>query len=115
MKNYKLHFYLYLILIILGSSIPGRSVPNLFLFSWDKLLHVVEYYIFGILGYRAFQFEYKNIRYFLPISGIIFGCIDEAWQSFIPGRYPSYYDIIADGIGVTFGVISFIFFKRYTK
>jgi len=42
----------------------------------------------------------------LPVFGVLFGCLDEAWQSMIPGRFPSHYDIIADGIGVIFGVFT---------
>ena len=115
MSNHKLQFYLFLSLIIMGSSIPGNSIPKVAMMSWDKLLHIAEYFIFGILGYRAFQFDLKNIKYFLPIFGIIFGCIDEIWQSFIPGRYPSYYDIIADGFGTIIGVIVFNLFKRPSR
>jgi VanZ family protein len=38
--------------------------------------------------------------------GGLFGCLDETWQSIIPGRFPSHYDIIADGIGVILGVFT---------
>ena len=47
--------------------------------------------------------------------GIIFGCIDEMWQSLIPGRNPSYYDVIADGIGVILGVITIRMIKKQFK
>ena len=113
MSNHKTQFHLYLLLIIIGSSIPGKSVPAVFSLSWDKLLHICEYFVFGILGYRAYRFELKHVKIIVPIYGILFGCFDEAWQSLIPGRYPSHYDVIADGIGVIFGVIIMHYMSYY--
>ena len=104
MKEPKNHFYLFLILILIGSSIPGDSVPSFVSLSWDKLLHVLEYSLLGFLEYRAF---YKNLKfsiYYLIIFGLFFGIVDETLQSFIPGRFSSHYDVIADVIGVICGV-----------
>ena len=106
MSYHKIQFFFYLFLILIGSSIPGKSVPTVFAFTWDKLLHVIEYFFLGILGYRAYRNSYKYITIMISMFGIIFGCIDEMWQSLIPGRNPSYYDVIADGIGVILGVIT---------
>ena len=111
--NYpKIQFFLYLLLILIGSSIPGKSVPTIFTLSWDKLLHVTEYFLLGVLGYRAFEERNKNITITILVFGILFGCFDEMWQSFIPGRYPSYYDVIADGIGVILGVTTIHIIKK---
>ena len=115
MNYLKIQFFLYIFLILIGSSIPGKSVPTVFAFAWDKLLHVIEYFILGILGYRAYENSYKYITIIIPIFGIVFGCIDEIWQSFIPGRYPSYYDVIADGIGVILGVVTIHMIKKEFK
>ena len=111
----KIQFFFYLFLILIGSSIPGKSVPTVFAFTWDKLLHVIEYFFLGILGYRAYENRYKYITIRISMFGIIFGCIDEMWQSLIPGRNPSYYDVIADGIGVILGVITIRMIKEQFK
>ena len=114
--NYpKIQFFLYLFLILIGSSIPGKSVPTVFVFTWDKLLHVIEYFLLGVLGYRAYKNKHKYITIIISIFGIFFGCIDEIWQSFIPGRHPSYYDVIADSIGVILGVITLRMIKKQIK
>ena len=111
--NYpKIQFFFYLFLILIGSSIPGKSVPTVFSLTWDKLLHVIEYFFLGILGYRAYENKYKYITIVISMFGIVFGCIDEIWQLFIPGRNPSYYDVIADGIGVILGVITIRISKK---
>ena len=114
--NYpKIQFFLYLFLILIGSSIPGKSVPTVFALTWDKFLHVIEYFFLGILGYKAYENRYKNITIIISMFGIVFGCIDEIWQSLIPGRNPSYYDVIADGIGVILGVTTICIIKKQFK
>ena len=111
--NYpKIQFFLYLLLILIGSSIPGKTIPTVFAITWDKLLHVLEYFLLGVLGGRAYENRHKYITIIIILFGILFGCLDEMWQSFIPGRHPSYYDVIADGIGVILGVISINFIKN---
>ena len=114
MRNPKFHFFLYLLLILVLSSIPGNSVPSIVSLTWDKLIHFFEYAILGFLGYRAFLHTNELNVYLFCIIGILFGCFDELWQSMIPGRFSSHYDIIADGIGVIFGTFaSNYFYKKY--
>ena len=111
----KIQFFLYLFLILIGSSIPSKSVPSVIALTWDKLFHVIEYFFFGILGYRAYKDRYKYITVIISMFGIVFGCVDEIWQSFIPGRQPSYYDVMADSIGVTLGVITIHMIEKQFK
>ena len=117
MKNPKLQFKLFLLLIIIGSSIPGKSVPEIVNSYWDKLLHFIEYSILGALGYRAYH-KHPNFKMYLLCSfGILFGYIDESWQKIIPGRFSSHSDVIADGIGVIFGTLTshYIKNKKYDR
>jgi len=106
LNNPKYNFYSFLVLILAGSSIPGDAIPAVLVLTWDKLLHVAEYAVMGWLGYRAYHSDLKDPVFVLPVFGVLFGCLDEAWQSMIPGRFPSHYDIIADGIGVICGVFT---------
>ena len=95
----------YILLIISVSSIPGYSIPRFILFSWDKLLHLVEYSILGYLAVNSFRAISKGQVIVIIISCLCFACFDELWQSLIPGRFSSGLDIIADGIGITMGSI----------
>ncbi len=117
MRDPKKHLYLFLFLILVGSSVPGGSVPEITTLTWDKLLHVIEYTIMGFLGIRAFNHGINSSKILLATSGMIFACIDEAWQTMIPGRFSSQYDIIADVIGVILGVIlgSMIYKNQHDK
>ena len=110
MNNAKIYFYGYTILIFIGSSIPGGSVPDVFRLTWDKLLHVLEYCILGILGFRYLSNILKQPLFGIIIIGITIGIIDEIYQGIILGRFTSSIDVIADGIGV----ISGAFISKYS-
>ncbi len=56
---------------------------------------MAEYSILGFLAYKSFGY----LSLILVIGALIFAGLDEFWQSFIPGRFPSIYDVIADMIG----------------
>ena len=64
MKDPKKQFYFFLLLIICGSSIPGKSIPSVINLSWDKLLHILEYAIMGWLAFRAFKEEIKSPNWY---------------------------------------------------
>ena len=104
-KHFRGLLIAYILLIISVSSIPGHSIPRFVLFSWDKLLHLVEYSILGYLAVNSFRAISKDQIIVVIISCLGFACFDELWQSFIPGRFSSGLDIIADGIGITVGSI----------
>ena len=106
MKMRKKIIFAYLGLILLGSTIPGNSIPPILALTWDKLLHVGEYSIAGFLGYKGYYSELKRPVLIISIFGILFGCLDEIWQSIVPGRFPSQYDVIVDGIGVILGALT---------
>ena len=104
-KSYRKLLIIYSVLILFVSSIPGNSIPRFVLLSWDKLFHIIEYSILGFLSVRSFNS--KSIKNMINISIIClcFAVFDEIWQSFVPGRFSSALDVIADGIGIIIGII----------
>ena len=105
MNRVKIYLYSYTVLIIVGSSIPGGSVPDVFRLTWDKMLHVIEYSILGILGFRYYSVSLRQPLFGIIIFGVTVGIINEIYQSIIPGRFTSSADVIADGIGVISGAL----------
>ena len=94
-----------MLLILSVSSVPGQYFPKSSLLTWDKLIHLIEYFILGILIMKSMnQVSSKMLFYVIPF-GIIFGIIDEYLQSFISGRYSSGWDVLADTIGVSIGAL----------
>ncbi len=104
-------------MLIIGlSSVPGKSYPGLKLLSQDKLIHIGEYLIFGILVSRAMVFRVTargRIFLFTLLLAGTFGALDEAYQALVPGRDNSYADWIADLLGVISGSLLFLLWKYY--
>jgi len=105
---------LYMILIITVSSIPQNSLPRSLLLTWDKGLHMMEYFILGILAIKSINgVTFKSVL-IIVILGILFACMDEYLQSFISGRLSSVYDVIADALGISLGASIFMNKKKGT-
>ena len=104
-KTFRILLVAYMILILGLSSIPAQDFPKTWLLTWDKLIHLVEYFILGILVMKSMDtISYRTLKIVIPF-GILFGGLDEYLQSFILGRFSSGWDILADTIGITIGAL----------
>jgi VanZ family protein len=106
---YWLPVILYVGMIFGVSSIPGRDIPTLFPFS-DKLEHLTEYSLFGLLLGRAFRFTIGGQRgKFWSLATVAFGGLvggmDELYQRLTPGRTSDVRDWIADVTAVILAVL----------
>jgi VanZ family protein len=92
--------------IVALSSIPSHRFPTSDLWSFDKVLHMIEYTGLGLLLCRAMTLATaRPIAYlaaFVVAAG--FGVLDELYQSTTPGRNSSAFDAIADCAGAAVGV-----------
>ena len=104
-KTFRVLLILYMALILGVSTLPGDSLPKTWLLNWDKLIHLFEYFFLGILAMMSLKNTSITSSLGVILFGIIFGSIDEYLQSFISGRFSSGLDVLADGIGVTIGVL----------
>jgi VanZ family protein len=103
----------YVALIFALSSIANLAPPV----TWrnaDKLAHLCEYTLLGLLlarawwGTRVFP-AYVACALLAIITGLATGLADELYQAGVPGRVSSAADFLADGIGVTAGAIVYAF------
>ena len=102
-KKYRIALLIYMIVILGVSSLPGDNIPKSWLLSFDKLIHLIEYFILGILLMKSMRnVSTKMLMVVIPF-GMFFGIIDEYLQSFISGRFSSGLDVLADTIGVVIG------------
>lgn len=113
--RYWLPVLLYIGLIFGASSIPGRDIPSLFPGS-DKLEHLTEYGLFGLLLGRAFRFTVGGDRGKLwslstVLLGGFVGGMDELYQRLTPGRMSDIRDWIIDVSAVTLAVL----FTQYVR
>jgi VanZ family protein len=107
----------YAALIFYGSSQSRWFFAPPEFFSSDKIYHLLEYGIFGVLLARIFEeyglppsFQRKTI-WVLMIS-FFYGLSDEFHQWFIPGRFATFGDVLADSLGGGVGGLIFFKFKR---
>lgn len=92
-------------LIFIASSIPSQRFPDLGLFRYDKLIHLVIYGVLGFLLHRALsrQARFPTLArwsgVWTVVLCVLYGVSDEFHQSFVPGRDMSVYDLIANTVG----------------
>ena len=96
--------------MLIGSSLKGTSIPKSYIFTLDKLIHIVEYFIFGVLLYFSIVGITKHSIILSLILGIFYSFIDELYQSTVFARDASGFDVIADIIGL---ILSTVFVKLY--
>ncbi|MFA6471552.1 MAG: VanZ family protein [Candidatus Latescibacterota bacterium] len=100
---------LYAIVIYIMSSFPGYTIPTIPFDYGDKVVHMLEFGLFGIFLYRAFRFpkpSFKPLRQTIAF-GILYAASDEIHQLFVPKRFCDFYDFAADCIGlILFAYIS---------
>ena len=102
-KQFRIALLIYMVVILGLSSLPGDNIPKSWLLSFDKLIHLIEYFILGLLLMKSMKsISTKMLMIVIPF-GIFFGIVDEYLQSFISGRFSSGLDVLADTIGVVIG------------
>jgi len=110
--KYYLPAILYVLIIILLSSLNQGTVSK---FTWgieDFILHAVEYHFFGVTLIWAILREKPwhelKASYRLAVSiGALLAIADEFYQSFIPSRFSTVEDVVADVFGVILSIITF--------
>jgi VanZ family protein len=108
----------YAVLILIISSIPDLTPPELGFEFQDKLYHFIEYGIFSVLLFFSLlnssrDFFKKNVLVISIFIGASYAIIDEIHQRFIPGRSADILDFVADFLGVA--LIQIVFWIYYRK
>ena len=104
-KTFRILLILYMALILTLSSLPAQALPKTWLLNWDKLIHLIQYFILGVLAMKSLKKININSVILVIIFGLLFGSIDEFLQSFISGRFSSALDVLADTIGTAIGAL----------
>lgn len=98
------------------SSIPASQLGRLGIFGRlglrlsDKLIHGIAYAVLAFLLYLALS---QGWRVSPALSGawawilsVVYGVTDEYHQSFVPGREPSFGDLVADAVGAAAALLA---------
>jgi VanZ family protein len=107
---------LYVTVIFALSSQAYLPSPIHFTYG-DKLAHVAEYLVLGLLLVRALR---ATLRVSRPLFAamiaigfvVLVGASDEFFQSFIPGRQSDIFDLLADVLGGAIAQLVYVTFVR---
>jgi VanZ family protein len=107
----------YSAIIFLISNLPASQTAGISQVIWDKLLHVMEYSVLGVLAARAFGSKGPSSFQVIWALSVVFcftyGLSDEFHQSFSLGRESALADAYADFIGGAFGAGIYLFIKQW--
>ena len=77
---------------------------------WDKFNH---FFAFSVL-YLLLSFGYERLSFLQKaVLLLLFGMQIEIVQSFLPARFFSLLDVVADSIGIVIGALVYLFTIRY--
>lgn len=101
--------YAALIFWLSSLSVPPTPLTSLLGFLGDKLAHMAEYGVLGILLYRAvLATVWKPVQrravLFAVLAASLYGMSDEIHQAFVPLREAEVGDWVADTIGAAVSV-----------
>ncbi|MCK4236670.1 MAG: VanZ family protein [Candidatus Krumholzibacteria bacterium] len=105
------------IAVIFGiSSIPNASNKDISLpLGFDKVAHFFEYFILTFLFHRGLGYGSKGkstipVYVVVVLGGMGIAALDEFYQSFVPGRDSSFFDVLADVTGIV--LVTVVMFLR---
>ncbi len=113
-----LALYAGIIFYLSSLSHPEDELPELLIKQvGDKVLHLVEYGVLGVLCYRAFRWGAgpvvaRQALMLAIVAASFYGLTDEWHQSFVPPRESSWLDWVTDTVG---GVIGSIGWSRVAR
>ena len=111
---------LWLLIILFLSGFPGKELPKLPVWQFDKLVHTLMYFILSVCLLFPFskQFIDKENRLkvgiIVVLLGIFYGGLMEILQIHIfINRSGNWYDFIANSLGAILGVLTFPIILKY--
>ena len=92
------------LLIIVAVLIPGRDLPDVKIGGYDKLIHMVMFATWAVAV--RLDFDRTPFRYGLFfLIGLAFSALSEVLQILVEGRSVDFYDMLADAVGLVFGLV----------
>ena len=87
------------------SSLPGANPATLGVLNLDKAVHFFTFFLLSALFLMAYTFNRPLVVTVIFMT--IFGLATELIQLYVPNRLFSFYDLIADILGVLAALITY--------
>ncbi len=111
--KWRLPFFLWTLIILFLTWYPKVEIPDLGINAEDKVAHIAVFLLWGILMLRMLnRYEINDLSgavKLVIVSGTLFAIVDESIQGLIPGRYFTFYDMLANAAGVWLSPLIFRF------
>jgi len=117
-NQFKVVFFSTVIFVLYNALTPSGETP-LFDFPYgDKVLHASAFFVLSFLLNRASSSIHRRIRNMFSL--LSFGILIEFLQSFTSYRSVSFWDVVADLVGIllfqlTYSLLKEIQLKRHAK
>ena len=103
---------LYIVMIMVMAARPAPKLPHLK--HVDKYLHALAYGILAVLSFRSFSGTgFGHVAVLTLSMGILVGLADEGIQLLSRMRTASLYDLLADVIGVSVGILASMVYRKH--
>lgn len=96
---------LWMLFIFLLSSFPGPAIPKYPFPGFDKLAHLFVYALLAALWYRSLKITSRQRFIIVVLISGLYAVSDEVHQLFVPLRYFSVGDLLADCLGANIGAL----------
>jgi VanZ family protein len=111
-------WFLWALTIFIGSSIPGKSLPDFSILSVDKLIHAGIYAVltwFGVMSFKTINpnLSFRRIYLYVFLIHFFYAISDEWHQSFVPNRSCELFDVLADLTGIALAIGLYHWYMRY--
>lgn len=110
-NQFKVIFFITVIFILYKALIPPSEEHFLNFHNSDKLLHASAFFVLSFLLNRASSSITKRLRNMLSL--LAFGILIEILQSFTVYREVSFWDVIADLVGILLFQVSYTLLKAW--
>lgn len=92
------------LLILVAVLLPGSKIPDVGFTGIDKLAHFTLFYLWSLAVRFDFKINFKWAWAFF--AGVLFIYLTEVLQLFAEDRSYDYYDMVADSIGLSIGLLT---------
>jgi len=106
----------WLIAMMVATSIPGTSLPEISLWQWDKLAH---FFVYGVLAILCIRYLWirrglsrKQALIATAVVCSVYAVLDEVHQLWIPMRSCAWQDMVADLAGLVAGLAVYRFLPQ---
>ncbi|MBT7605496.1 MAG: VanZ family protein [Kordiimonadaceae bacterium] len=100
---------LMVLVVVILSLLPQDQISTQLSFN-DKVAHFLIYFILTFIALLSSTKKHSLLS-ILAIQILIGICLEVA-QSFIPGRFPEFLDVIANSLGVLVGALVYFIFQK---